>query len=49
MLPLLVKDCRTAPATGAAHGWTIERMRALCREFGTASEQEGETLVLLPQ
>jgi poly-gamma-glutamate synthesis protein (capsule biosynthesis protein) len=49
MLPLLVKDCRTAPATGPAHAWTIERMRALCREFGTASEQDGETLVLLSQ
>jgi poly-gamma-glutamate synthesis protein (capsule biosynthesis protein) len=45
---LFIEHCRVQPATGKQRDWTFRQMASLCRELGTATHIEGDTLVIEP-
>ncbi|MGJ7917453.1 CapA family protein [Massilia sp. LXY-6] len=47
--PLFIRRCRVFPANSAQRAWIIDRMRSLCGELGTATEIDGDTLVIRPR
>jgi poly-gamma-glutamate synthesis protein (capsule biosynthesis protein) len=46
--PLFIEHCRVQPATSAQRDWIFRQMASLCRELGTATRVEGETLLIEP-
>jgi poly-gamma-glutamate synthesis protein (capsule biosynthesis protein) len=48
MHPLFIRRCRVFPANSAQRAWIIERMRGLCRELGTDTRIDGDTLLVTP-
>ena len=48
MRPLFIRRCRVFPANSAQRAWIFERMGERCRELGTETRVEGETLVIEP-
>jgi poly-gamma-glutamate synthesis protein (capsule biosynthesis protein) len=49
MHPLFIRRCRVFPANSAQRAWIVERMQSLCRELGTGTEIDGDTLVVRPR
>jgi poly-gamma-glutamate synthesis protein (capsule biosynthesis protein) len=48
MRPLFIRRCRVLPADAAQRAWIVEGMRALCKELGTATFIDADTLVTSP-
>jgi poly-gamma-glutamate synthesis protein (capsule biosynthesis protein) len=48
MHAVFIEDCRTIPATSAQRDWTFRQMAQLCREFGTTTRIDGDTLLVEP-
>jgi poly-gamma-glutamate synthesis protein (capsule biosynthesis protein) len=48
MHPVFIENCRTVPATSSQRHWIFQQMAKLCRELGTDTRIEGDTLLAEP-
>jgi poly-gamma-glutamate synthesis protein (capsule biosynthesis protein) len=48
MHAVFIENCRTVPANSAQRHWTFQQMANLCRELGTETRIEHDTLLIEP-